>query len=432
MIVAVRLRACLALVALGLALIPASRLHASGFAVENTGARAMGFAGAYVAQSYDPSAIFWNAGAVGLLKDKQLYLSGGFGGIDTDFTGTGPVPPAGTLETTDGNIGILPSIYYTQQVGEDWVLGVGFYTQFGFHSRWANPDAFTGRFICTECRIRARNLNPTVAYKIEDRLAIGAGVDLLFASFDHQQRLLAEPNPFPEPTDVAELTISGANSTSVGWNVGLLAAPSESFSIGLHYRSKISATYTGEADFNQILTGNSVVDTLVAASLPPRQPVEVSHFYPASLTGGIAIRQKNWTVEGDIAYVFWSSFDAVTFTYPQEGGPATTGLVQDYRNIWQGRLGLEYLLSETWALRGGYSYDHGPQKNETVSPFLHDSNRHAFGLGGTYRYENFQLDLFGRYLLYVDRDTDGLSVYDYNGVYTTRSFQVGAAVGFRF
>jgi long-chain fatty acid transport protein len=432
MTVAVRLRLCPALAALALALVPASQLHASGFAVENSGARAMGFAGAYVAQSYDPSAIYWNAGAVGLLKDKQLYLSAGFGGLSTDFVGGGPNPPAGTFETTDGNIGLLPSIYYTQQVAKSWVVGVGFYTPFGFRSQWANPDEFTGRYICTECRIRARNLNPTVAYKIEDRLAIGVGVDILFASFDHNQRLLAEPNPFPEPTDVAELNIDSATSTSVGWNVGLLAAPSENFSIGLHYRSKVSAEYDGTASFNQILTGNTVVDTVVAASLPPNQPVRVSHYFPSSLTGGIAIRRENWTIEGDIAYMFWSSFDAVTFVYPSEGGPAATELVQDYRNTWQGRLGVEYLLSEAWAVRGGYSYDHTPQKNETVSPFLHDSNRHGFGLGGTYRYENFQLDVFGRYLLFVDRDTTGLSVYDYNGVYSTGSFQVGAAVGFRF
>jgi long-chain fatty acid transport protein len=434
MTVAVRLRACLALVALGLVLLPASRLQASGFAIENSGARAMGFAGAYVAQSYDPSAIYWNAGGVGLLKGKQVYLSAGFGGLSTDFTGGGnPFPPVGTFESTDGNIGLLPSIYYTQQIGERWVVGVGFYNQYGFRSQWANPDEFTGRYICTECKIRARNLNPTVAYKIEDRLAIGVGVDMLFASFDHQQRLLAEPNPFPEPTDVAELTIAGANSTSFGWNAGILAAPSENFSIGLHYRSKVSATYTGEADFNQVLTGNDLVDTVIAASLPPRQPVEVSHYFPSSLTGGIAIRRDNWTVEGDIAYFFWSSFDAVTLVYPEQGGGLTaTELIQDYRNVWQGRLGLEYLLSDTWAVRGGYSYDHGPQKNETVSPFLHDSNRHGFGLGGTYRYENFQLDLFGRYLMFIDRDTDGLSVYGYDGVYSTSSFQVGAAVGFRF
>ena len=92
----------------------------------------------------------------------------------------------------------------------------------------------------------------------------------------------------------------------------------------------------------------------------------------------------------------------------------------------------EIRLSETWAVRGGYSYDHGPQRNETVSPFLHDSNRHGFGLGGTFRYEGFQIDLFGRYLLFRDRDTDGLSRYGYEGLYQTNTFQLGAAIGYRF
>jgi len=432
MTVAVRLRLCLTLVAFGLVLMPASRLHASGFALENQGARAMGFAGAYVAQSYDPSAIYWNAAGVGFLRGKQLYVSAGLGSIGTDFTGIGPFPAPGTLEQTESRLRILPSFYYTQQVGESWVVGLGFYTPFGFRSRWQNPDDFTGRYICTECDIRVRNLNPTVAYKLADRLAIGVGANLMFSSLNHHQRLVADPNPFPDPTDVAELSIDSASDTAFGWNVGLLASPSESFSIGLHYRSQVSLEYSGMANFNQILTGNDIVDTIIAASLPPRQPVAIAHNLPSSLTGGIAIRKTNWTIEGDIAYFFWSSFDAVTFTYPEDGGPVTTEFVQNYENVWQGRLGLEYLLSETWAVRGGYSYDHGPQRNETVSPFLHDSNRHGFGLGGTYRYENFQIDLFSRYLLFRNRNTDGLNVYGYEGFYQTNTFQLGAAIGYRF
>ena len=51
--------------------------------------------------------------------------------------------------------------------------------------------------------------------------------------------------------------------------MGILAGPSESFTIGVHYRSKISAEYSGTADFNQILTGNELVDEAVALTLPP-------------------------------------------------------------------------------------------------------------------------------------------------------------------
>ena len=52
---AVRSCAMRALLALPLVTVPTSAL-ASGFAIESQGARAMGFAGAYVAQAADPSA----------------------------------------------------------------------------------------------------------------------------------------------------------------------------------------------------------------------------------------------------------------------------------------------------------------------------------------------------------------------------------------
>jgi long-chain fatty acid transport protein len=160
--------------------------------------------------------------------------------------------------------------------------------------------------------------------------------------------------------------------------------------------------------------------------------VLISHYYPSTLTGGIAIRRENWTIEGDIVYSFWSSFDSVLFTYPNGEGITRTELPQDYENIWEGRLGVEYLLSDTWAVRGGYAYDHSPQPTDTISPFLHDEDRHVFGVGGTYRYENFQIDLFGRYLLFRNRSTDGLSRYGYEGLYQSTSFQMGAAIGYRF
>ena len=77
-------RALRALLALPLLAAPASA-KASGFAIESQGARAMGFAGAYVAQASDPSAIFYNAAGIAFLKGKQLYVSGALAGLSTDF-----------------------------------------------------------------------------------------------------------------------------------------------------------------------------------------------------------------------------------------------------------------------------------------------------------------------------------------------------------
>jgi long-chain fatty acid transport protein len=124
-------------------------------------------------------------------------------------------------------------------------------------------------------------------------------------------------------------------------------------------------------------------------------------------------------------------FDRVRLTYP-ETPDLDRWIAQDYEDVLQGRLGIEYLLSETWALRAGYSYDRSPQPTETIGPFLHDEDRHGFGLGATWKYENVKLDLMGRYLLFSSRSTDGLSISGFEGLYETSGFQLGVALGYRF
>jgi len=105
-----------ALLALPLLALPAS-VDASSFALESQGARAMGFSGAYVAQAADPSAIYYNAAGIAFLKDGAVRERA-VRRLSTDFTGEGPNPPVGTLESSSRGLGVLPAFYYSQQVGE--------------------------------------------------------------------------------------------------------------------------------------------------------------------------------------------------------------------------------------------------------------------------------------------------------------------------
>jgi len=410
---------------------PPSQLEASGFAVENQGARAMGFAGAYVAQAVDPSAIFYNAAGLGFLKGRQLYISGGLGTYNTDFVGSGPYPAAGTLESTDRPLTILPSIYYTHQVAERLTVGIGVNRPFGYRAQWENPDTFTGRHICTDCEVSSFALSPTIGWQVEDRLAVGFGVDLRFSKFRQSRRLLAEAGAFPAPTDIAALDLDSESDTGIGWNVGVLASPTHDITIGLSYKSRVIGDFGATGTFTQILTGNAAVDAAVAAALPAPQPAIVTFDFPATFAAGLAVKNGDWTFEGDIVWTFWSAFDDIHIRLP--GAPAyNIDLPMDYESTWQGRIGAEYLLNETWVLRAGYAYDHGPQPTTTVSPFLHDSNRHAFGGGATWKYMNFHVDLFARYLNFRHRDTMGQNRYGYDGVYQSSGFQVGAGLGWKF
>jgi long-chain fatty acid transport protein len=426
----VRRRVLRALLALPLLAFPAA-VHASGFAIESQGARAMGFAGAYVAQAADPSAIFYNAAGIGFLKGKQLYVAGAFAGLSTDFTGEGPFPAAGTLEKSDRGLGVLPALYYSQQVGERAVIGVGVSRPFGVRSKWENPNTFSGRFICLECQISSWSINPTIAYKLADRLSLGAGLDVRFSKFELTRRLIADPNPFPEPTDVAELTLGNGTDTGIGFNLGLLASPTESLSIGLAYRHEVAIDHAAQADFVQILTGTQVVDDAVRVALPASQPATVSFTYPGSISAGVAFRRGYWTIEADVQWMLWSSFDQVTIAFANSPAFDST-LPQEWASTWRGAFGVEYLIGDDWEVRSGFGYDHSPAPSETISPFIHDADRYTFGAGGSWKHENLRLDFNLRYVAFRTSSTLGISRYDYDGSYETGGLQAGASLGYRF
>jgi long-chain fatty acid transport protein len=423
-------RALRALLALPLLVAPVSA-QASGFAIESQGARAMGFAGAYVAQASDPSAIFYNAAGIAFLKGKQLYVSGALAGLSTDFTGAGPNPPAGTLESTSNGLSILPSFYYSQQVKDSVVVGIGVTKPFATKASWTNPDEFTGRFICVECSLSSWSINPTVAFRLADRFSIGGGLDVRFSKFDLSRRLIADPNPFPVPTDVAQLTLASDTKTALGFNAGILAMPSENFSVGLSYRHKVTVDHAAQADFVQILTGNTALDQAVAIALPGSQPATVSYTYPGSFAVGAALRRGYWTIEADFQWMLWSKFDQVAIAY--QNAPAfSTTLPLDWKDTWRGAIGAEYLIKDDWEARFGYGYDHSPAPTDTISPFIHDADRHTFGLGGSWKYEKLRIDFDVRYVLWRNSSTLGISRYGYDGDYSSHSLQFGAGIGYKF
>jgi long-chain fatty acid transport protein len=426
----VRGRVLRALLALPLLASPAA-VRASGFAIESQGARAMGFSGAYVAQAADPSAIFYNAAGIGFLKGRQVYAAGAFLGYSTDFTGEGPFPAEGTLETSDDGLALLPAIYYSQQVGRRTVIGLGLSRTFGVRSRWDDPDDFTGRYVCLECQIGSWSINPTIAYKLADRFSVGAGLDVRLSKFELSRRLGAEPNPFPEPTDVAELTLESGTEVGVGFNLGLLASPTENLSFGLAYRHEVTIDHDAQADFVQILTGTQEVDDAVKAGLPASQPATASFTYPGSIAAGVALRRGYWTFEVDVQWMLWSSFDAISLAFANS--PAfDTVLPQEWESTWRGAFGVEYLIGDNWEARGGYGYDHSPAPTETISPFIHDADRHTFGAGGTWKNERLRLDFNLRYVLFRTSSTLGISRYGYDGSYDTGGLQVGASLGYQF
>jgi long-chain fatty acid transport protein len=421
------------LAAVGLAVLAASPVLASGFSIYEQGGRSMGFSGAYTAVTDDPSAIFHNAAGIGFLEGKQFYGGGTLVMPRSNFSGSDPFPGFGVQENQQVGVLPVPALYFSHRVSSRFAWGIGLHSPYGLKTRWENPDQFTGRYIATETSLSGFALNPTVAVRVNDKVSVGAGLDLRFSTVRLVRRV-GLVNPFTlKMTDTAEVVLDSDRATGVGFNVGVVAKPSPGLSLGAHYRHKVKVDYSGQATFTQIPTGYPELDALVASRLPKSPAVETAIEYPSILAFGVARDWTEWTAVADVVFFGWSSFDELRLTFPTE--PSLDSVIpENYKNSWQFRTGVERRLEEGWAVRLGYHYDRTPVPTESVSPLLPDNNRHGFSLGGSWTSasKRFRADVGAWYLFLAARSTEGRNRDGYNGTYDNSAFTIGASFGYRF
>ena len=170
------------------------------------------------------------------------------------------------------------------------------------------------------------------------------------------QRRVPVVNPFTQRViDGANVDLSSNTDVGFGFNVGALAKISESLSAGVHYRHQVKASYNGTANFTQIGTGNAQVDTVLTARLPQgSQPLTTEIVFPGIFMGGVAYTTGDWTFEADVDWYQWSKFSQLNLVFTDRPD-LSQSIVENYKNSWQYRMGLERRLNETWAVRGGTS-----------------------------------------------------------------------------
>ena len=421
------------LVAVGLAVLAAPPVLASGFSIYEQGGRSMGFAGAYTAVTDDPSAIFHNAAGIGFLEGKQFYGGGTLVMPRSVFNGSAPFPGIGVLENQQVGVLPVPALYFSHRASGRLAWGIGVFAPYGLKTRWADPDEFTGRYVAVETSLSGFALNPTVALRVHDKVSVGAGLDLRFSQVKLVRRA-GLVNPFTQKmTDTAEVVLDSDLATGVGFNVGVVAKPSPGLSVGAHYRHKVKVDYDGTATFTQIPTGYSQLDALVASRLPKSPAVETAIEFPSILAFGVARDWTDWTATADLVFFGWDSFDELRLTFPTD--PSLDSVIpENYENIWQIRAGVERRLEEGWAVRLGYHYDKTPVPTESVSPLLPDNDRHGFSLGGSWASPSgrVRVDVGAWYLFLAERSTEGRSRDGYDGTYDNSAFTFGASLGYRF
>ena len=381
--------------------------HASGFALIEGSASGQGnaYAGA-AAHTIDGSAVFYNPAGMMRLEKDQLTVAGHFIKPNSSFTnngssnaasaGGGPISGSGD----DGGFNALvPNLYWVRSLDETTKFGFGMNSPFGLATKYS--DDWVGRYHAVTSDLKIVNLNPSIAYLVNDDLSIGFGIDLMIADVTLSQAVdfAALLGQTPGSGDgFAELEGDNFSDPALGFNFGLQYQLTPQTILGASYRSEVDIDVTGDADFQVpasaalLVSTGRFIDTGLTAGIT----------LPASLSLSVSQQADKFTYLADVTWTGWSSFKElrIKFDNPSQPDAVTTF---GWKDTLRYSLGFDYQYSSNVILRSGVAYDETPVPSaERRTPRLPGNDRTWLSFGMSYVWSETLLLDIGYSHLFID------------------------------
>jgi long-chain fatty acid transport protein len=225
--------------------------------------------------------------------------------------------------------------------------------------------------------IKTVNINPSIAFKVNDVLSIGVGVNF--------QRIDADLTNLVTNPGLAGSLASGrikGDDTAWGWNAGLMWQVSDTTRLGAAYRSKMDYKLEGTARF----TGLNATGNIVATALNAGRGGDVTADVELPDTATFSVAQKisdRWTMLGDISWTGWSTLQDLTVNRV-DGVNVTTEELR-WRDTWRVAFGGTYAYTDALSLKFGLAWDQTPVRDTTRLPRVPDEDRVWLSLGLQWR-----------------------------------------------
>lgn len=341
-------------------------IKAQGFQVNLQGQVQQGMGGAGTAYVQDGAVLFFNPGA------------GSFFAGNTVNAGVSPTIPNGMFldkntnqkfkTTSPVSYPFAAYAVYGLKDSSKLKFGLAAYTPFGSTVEWEN--GWAGRFALTHLQLQAIFIQPTVSYKITDKIGIGAG----FVYANGKVNLQKDIPVIDANGNYGHAELDG-KATGYGFNVGVYFKPIEKLSLGLTYRSQVNMEVkTGDATFT--------VPSALQSSFPNGK-FKATLPLPQVLTLGIAFMPtEKLAFALDVNYVGWKAYDTLAFDYETNTSSLKdTKSARMYENSIAIRFGGQYKVTDKLSARLGMAFGMTPVQDGYMTPETPDANRINYTAG---------------------------------------------------
>ncbi|HCZ17409.1 MAG TPA: long-chain fatty acid transporter, partial [Candidatus Accumulibacter sp.] len=249
--------------------------------------------------------------------------------------------------------------------------------------------------------IKTINLNPSIAYRVNDMVSLGAGVSWQKIEADYYRQAAIVPGASGVR---AHLSI---DDDAWGWNIGALFTLSPSTKVGLSYRSTVQFHTDGKVKLNGDGTAAGNATALGLANAGGASDVEADLKVPGAFILSVSQQLSDrWEMLGDVSWTGWSSIQDVDImrTSGVLSGSAAQILHADFDDTWRVALGANYKYTDAIKFMFGIAYDQTPVKNaSTRLTSLPDNDRTWFTVGTQWKPAKEQTLELGLAYLYIPK-----------------------------
>jgi len=393
-----------------------SIVSASGFAVYTQGAKEFGMQNNVIAHSEGPASNYHNPALITGLKETQIEAGTTLIFPSREFKSA----QTGETEKAESQVFYPSTLFLIHQLSDRFTAGLGVFSPFGLGTDWGKE--WEGRYLATNSQMQTFNVNPNIAWKVNDKLAVAAGLDLVLLDATLEKNILTGLGDVEQKFE--------GDGEGYGYNLGLVYRPNEDWSFGASYRSGIKVDADGNARFK--LPDESL------RAIFPNAGGSVDIELPAQAFFGLCCQGiDRLTIEVGARWEEWSCYEELAFEFDQPvAGSKTKVYEKDWKNVMSYSIGARYNLNNTFAILGGYRFDNNPVPNDTFEPAIPASDKHCVSLGVTKRFGNLVAGVIYYYEKYESRKKDNTLGADLggtgNGEYNTDAHVVGVSVTYEF
>lgn len=396
-----------------MAVCAASAAHAAGFMLTEQSAGALGRAYAGVGvDGTDLSGVYYNPATMTLHPGTQIQA--GFVAVGLDLAFEGEKNGQAVTENGQYNTQAIPHGYISHQLNDSMWVGLAMTVPFGMGTEYDDNWAYANRGISAE--VLTFDFNPNVAWKVSDKLSLGAGMSIQYASADLKMQENAQVASIDGEVD--------ADSWAWGFNVGLMWSPLENLRFGLSYRSRINHNADGDFTFDNFkdLTNGQIGNMGEDAQ---RIWGTLSYLNGQTLDATATLSTPAWamaTAAWDVnellslyatfRWTDWSSFDTLDIDYTV----GTKTVTNKWEDTYLFSVGADLRFTNWWTFRAGIGYESSPVDDPSYrTSIIPDADRWWFALGSSFQAtKSMQIDVSAAWL-HGTGERDLWSDYKENG-----------------